>query len=118
MTEKPKATMTTSHGVVYDVDFLSHKNPDKPTAEICHYDVSLAFDVDAKKSYVLVCIGAFGIKGVSHGMWAGEVDKARQLAAAILRAVELAEMPDFPPQEDIAAALQKAMQETKKEGAA
>lgn len=118
MTEKPKATIVNSKGLGYDIDHLTHNNPQKPIAALCQYDVSVSYALAEQASYILVCVGAFGDEGVEHAMWAGKAEQARQMAAAILRAVEIVEMPDFPPQEDIAAAMKKEMQETKKEGAA
>lgn len=118
MTEKPKATIVDPKGIGYDIDYLAHKNPKKPITAVCQYDVSVSYALEEQASYILVCVGSFGDEGVSHAMWAGKAGQARQLAAAILRAVEIAEMPDFPPQEDIAAAMQKAMEGTKKDGAA
>lgn len=118
MTEKPKATIVNSKGIVYDIDHLAHINPQKPIAALCQYDVSVSYALEEQASYILVFVSAYGDEGAELAMWAGKAEQARQLAAAILRAVEIAEMPDFPPQEDIAAAMKKEMQAAKKEGAA
>lgn len=118
MTEKPKATVVNPKGLGYDIDYLAHKNPQKPIAALCQYDVSVSYALAEQASYVLVCVGAFGNEGFEHAMWAGKAEQARQLAAAILRAVEIMEMPGFPPQEDIAAAMKKEMQAAKKDGVA
>lgn len=118
MTEKPKATIVNPKGLGYDIDCLAHENPKKPIKAICHYDVSVSYALEEQASYVLVCVGAYGDEGAELAMWAGKAEQARQLAAAILRAVEILEMPDFPPQEDIAAAMKKEMQAAKKDGVA
>lgn len=118
MTEKPKATIVNPKGLGYDIDYLQHENPNKPIKAICTYDVGVLYALEEQSSYVLLCVSAFGTEGVEHAMWAGKAGQARQLAAAILRAVEIMEMPDFPPQEDIAAAMQEAMRSAKKEGVA
>lgn len=118
MTEKPKATIVNPKGIVYDIDYLAHKNPQKPIKAMCQYDVSVSYAVKEQASYILVCVGTYGDEGAEYAMWAGKAEQARQMAAAILRAVEIAEMPDFPPQEDIAAAMKKEMQAAKKDGVA
>lgn len=118
MTEKPKATIVNTKGIVYDIDYLAHENPKKPIKAMCQYDVSVSYTVEEQVSYILVCVGAYGDKGAEFAMWAGKAEQARQMAAAILRAVEISEMPDFPPQEDIAAAMKKEMQAAKKDGVA
>lgn len=118
MTEKPRATIVNPKGLGYDIDRLAHNNPQKPIKAMCQYDVSVSYALEEQASYILVCVGSFGDEGVDHAMWVGKAEQARQMAAAILRAVEIAEMPDFPPQEDIAAAMKKEMQAAKKDGVA